>query len=125
MACYPASYPGTTTWSSGNSVPVSCRLSAAGLRFLGILCPPGTSAPLTVGLPAPRTGPWRGCHVPHAWDAAGGGRPLYPGDGGVHTAANAPRPPPAASQRHRPCLPGIASWPGKLRWRGIIKDFRL
>jgi hypothetical protein len=53
MACYPASYPGTTTWSSGNSVPVSCRLSAAGLRFLGILCPPGTSAPLTVGLPAP------------------------------------------------------------------------
>ena len=52
MAWYPASYPGTTAWSSGLSVPVSCCLSAAGLRFLGILFPPRNSALLTVGLPA-------------------------------------------------------------------------
>lgn len=42
----PAEEPATT-------VPVSCCLSATGLRFLGILFPPETSAPLTVGLPPP------------------------------------------------------------------------
>ena len=52
MAWYPASYPGTAAWRSGLSVPVSCCLSAAGLRFLGILFPPRNSALLTVGLPA-------------------------------------------------------------------------
>src|SRR5947208_15968778 len=52
MAWYPASYPGPAAWRSGLSVPVSCCLSAAGLRFLGILFPPRNSALLTVGLPA-------------------------------------------------------------------------
>jgi hypothetical protein len=52
MAWYPASYPGTAAWRSGHVVPVSCCLSAAGLRFLGILFPPRNSALLTVGLPA-------------------------------------------------------------------------
>jgi hypothetical protein len=52
MAWYPASYPGTAAWRSGHAVPVSCCLSAAGLRFLGILFPPRNSALLTVGLPA-------------------------------------------------------------------------
>ena len=51
-AWYPASYPGTAASSSGHGVPVSCCLSAAGLRFLGILFPPRNSALLTVGLPA-------------------------------------------------------------------------
>ncbi len=32
-------------------VVVSCRLSPTGIRFLGILFPPRSSAPLTVGLP--------------------------------------------------------------------------
>jgi hypothetical protein len=39
--------------------PLSCCLSATGIRFLGILFPPGTSAPLTVGLPPPRRREWR------------------------------------------------------------------
>jgi hypothetical protein len=52
MAWYPASYPGTAAWRSGHVIPVSCCLSAAGLRFLGILFPPRNSALLTVGLPA-------------------------------------------------------------------------
>src|SRR5438876_924511 len=34
---------------------VSCRLSAAGFRFLVILCPPGRSASLTVSPPATAT----------------------------------------------------------------------
>ncbi len=38
---------------NGHLVPVSCCLSAAGICFLGILCPPGNWAPLTVGLPVP------------------------------------------------------------------------
>ena len=35
---------------------LSCCLSAAGLRFLGILSPPGNWAPLTVGLPGRHNG---------------------------------------------------------------------
>jgi hypothetical protein len=51
-AWYPASYPGPATWRSSHTVLVSCCLSATGVRFLGILCPPGDWALLTVGLPA-------------------------------------------------------------------------
>jgi hypothetical protein len=49
-------------------VPVSRCLSATGIRFLVILCPPGNWAFLAVGLPVPdaRAGPRRGCHVPRA-----------------------------------------------------------
>src|SRR5262249_13844359 len=36
---------------ASHGAAVSCRLSAAGIRFLGILFPPGSSALLTVGLP--------------------------------------------------------------------------
>ena len=32
--------------------PVSCCLSATGIRFLDLLFPPGNSALLTVGLPS-------------------------------------------------------------------------
>jgi len=52
--------------------------------------------------PPQRRGPGRGFRVPHAWDPAGSGCPLYPGGGGVHTAGHSPRPPPAASQRPAP-----------------------
>ena len=47
--------------------PVSCCLSAAGVGFMVILCPLGSWAFLTVGLPVlePLTGPQRGCHVAH------------------------------------------------------------
>jgi len=66
--------------------PVSCHLSATGVRFLVILCPLGDWASLTVGLPAPvarrrtPTGLPRSAHMRH--DRRG--RPLYPGDGGAH-----------------------------------------
>jgi hypothetical protein len=54
-ARYPASY---TNRSAGadRPRPLSCRLSAAGLRFLGILYPPGTWAFVTSGLPPPTNG---------------------------------------------------------------------
>ena len=42
---------------ASHDVPVSCRLSATGIRFLVILCPPGSWAFLTVGLPVLLPGP--------------------------------------------------------------------
>ena len=88
-------------------VPVSCRLSAAGVRFMVILCPLGSWAFLTVGLPVLDLGPdpngvatfrtyemrpgWvpsvpRGLRYPHGWQVFTtrrtppfNGRSLYPG----------------------------------------------
>ncbi len=63
----------------------SRRLSAAGLRFLGMILPPATSALLTVGPPDIRypdgTGPGgcRGFLVSHAEDTAGVGALYTPG----------------------------------------------
>jgi len=73
-------------------VPVSCCLSAAGIGFMVILCPLGSWAFLTVGLPVleprdrtptglPRCAPMR---------CGRDGCPLYPGGGGVHTAGSSP-----------------------------------
>jgi len=47
---------------------VSRCLSAAGIRFLGILSRQWLSAPLTIGLPRhdQLRGPWRGFRVSHA-----------------------------------------------------------
>ena len=42
---------------ASHDVPVSCRLSATGIRFLVILCPLGNWAFLTVGLPVLLPGP--------------------------------------------------------------------
>jgi hypothetical protein len=42
---------------ASHDVPVSCRLSATGIRFLVILCPPGIWAFLAVGLPVLLPGP--------------------------------------------------------------------
>jgi hypothetical protein len=54
---YPASYPGRPTEGSTMSPRVSCRLSTTGIRLLGILLPPRSSAPLTVGLPSSQPAP--------------------------------------------------------------------
>ena len=75
---YPASYPGRSTEGSTMSPRVSCRLSTTGIRLLGILLPPRSSAPLTVGLPDSQrldpTGFPRSAHPSH--DRIG--CPLYP-----------------------------------------------
>jgi hypothetical protein len=73
---------------------VSCRLSATGIRFLGILFPPGISALLTVGLPSKSPDPGRGFHVPHIRDATGLGALFTPRPSGALTAG--PIPPAAA-----------------------------
>ena len=79
-------------------VPVSCRLSATGVRFLAILCPLGSWASLTVGLPAPvprhrtPTGLSRFARMRYGR----GGCPLYPGDCGALTAGTRS---PAATRR--------------------------
>ena len=67
---------------SGHAVPVSRRLSAAGIRFSGHPFPAGD-----VGLPHSqptdhdhrRVGPHRDCHVPHMQDATGLGALSTPG----------------------------------------------
>ncbi len=43
---------GKAAWRSRHCVPVSCRLSSAGIGFLSVLFPPEDSALLTVGLPS-------------------------------------------------------------------------
>jgi len=70
------------------AVPVSCCLSAAGVRFSGHPVPPGSWAFLTVGLPDTTlrvrtpTGFPRSTHTSHSR----GGCLLYPGGGGAHPA---------------------------------------
>jgi len=85
LPCFPAAFrpPASAFWAS---------FPAPGFR-------PPYGRPTT---PPARRGPGRGFHVPHVWDPAGSGCPLYPGGGGVHTAGHSPRPPPAASQRPAP-----------------------
>jgi hypothetical protein len=89
QARYPASYTQTLRWRNRSKlVALSCCLSATGIRFLGILFPPGNSAPLTVGLPPARkladrrtrTGFPCSARMRPGW----GGCPLYSGNDGVH-----------------------------------------
>ena len=101
---YPASYAGRPAEGPAMGVPVSCCLSAAGIGFMVILCPLGSWAFLTVGLPVleprdrtptglPRCAPMRCGRV---------GCPLYPEDCGTHTVGGIHQPPHAAFQRPVP-----------------------
>lgn len=81
--------------------PISCRLSAAGIRFLGYPVS-AEDFNLPCGRPTGHdvaTGPQRGCHVPHERDTTGSGASYTPGlavfsdRGWVYRAA------PAAFQR--------------------------
>ena len=69
-------------------VPLSCRLSATGICFLGILFPPRNWALLTVGLP-PGTRMRRRTRTRFPCSArmrpGWVGCPLYSGNDGVHT----------------------------------------
>ena len=79
---------------------VSCRLSTTGIRLLGILLPPRSSAPLTVGLPDSQrldpTGFPRSAHPSH--DRIG--CPLYPEAQRCSRSRSDP------SGHHSPPLPG-------------------
>ena len=69
----------------------SCCLSAAGIRFLGVLFPPRDSASLTVGLPPHPPGVVDLTGFPRSTRARYGrvGCHLYPGGDGVHTTVEA------------------------------------
>ena len=99
---YPASYPGRPAGGASHHVPVSCCLSAAGIRFSVIRFPPRDWAFLTVGLPGQRPGPRRGYHVPHARATTGVGAPSTPRTAVLIPAEARPQPAPAASQRPVP-----------------------
>jgi len=83
---------------------VSCRLSAAGIRFPGHPTLAGR-----LGLPCGRLtghitvlGSHRGSHVPHARDATGVGASCISGAAVLIRPTKNPRPAPAASQRPAP-----------------------
>lgn len=105
-------------WQRGSyGVPVSCCLSAAGIRLSGHPVPARE-----LGLPCGRltghhlaAGPGRGFHVAHLGDTAGLGASSTPGTAVLSLTGCRARPAPAASQRPVPaprsCIPprGYAS----------------
>ena len=106
-------------WRTGTALPLSCCLSAAGIRFLGVLFPPGDWAPLTVGLPAaPRrrrrtlTGFPRSARMRYGR----AGCPLYPGGDGVPRGHRDVR-----GRRLPPCN----GWPLPPRYCQPTRDVRL
>ena len=66
--------------------PVSRCLSATGIGFLGILCPPGNSAFLAVGLPRHIGGDTDGVSTFHTSETRPGWVPSLLRDGGARTA---------------------------------------
>jgi hypothetical protein len=94
------------TASEGASplAPVSCCLSATGIRFSVTLFPPGNWAFLTVGLPGTTCvpGPRRSFHVSHLRDTTGVGALSTPGTAALSLTGCRARPAPAASQRPVP-----------------------
>jgi len=87
-------------------VPVSCCLSATGIRFLGHPAPAGEFS-LPHGRPtgARPAGPQRGCRVAHEQDATGQGAPFTPGTVVRTRPATILRPAPAALPRPVPAAP--------------------
>jgi hypothetical protein len=90
----------TTGGGASTRFPVSCCLSAAGIRFLGHPAPAGECS-LPHGRPAGRSpaGPQRGCRVAHEQDTTGQGAPFTPGTAVRSRPAIILRPAPAAFQR--------------------------
>ena len=107
---YPTSYPEDHPAEVlvGRS-PVSCRLSAVGIRFLGHPAPAGELEPSSRSAyrhtVIRRAGPQRGCRVAHEQDATGQGAPFTPRTMVRSRPAAILRPAPAASQRPVPTAP--------------------
>ena len=81
---YPAGYAGRPAGGTGHDVPVSRCVSAAGIRFSVIRCPPRSWALLTVGLPdADRIRTSTGLPLSARTSYGRGGCLLYPEDGGA------------------------------------------
>jgi hypothetical protein len=78
QARYPASYTQQSAEERTRGAALSCRLSATGIRFLGILSRPGISPPLrsAYGASTRDTDPREVSTFPHARNPAGIGRPL-------------------------------------------------
>ena len=92
---------------------VSCRLSATGISFLGILFPLGlqlSSRSAYQAMPGPR----RGSHVPHAQDSTGVGALCIPGrwcsPGWSTFSSRHPPPSQAASPLLRNPIPSDRRW---------------
>jgi hypothetical protein len=86
--------------------PVALRRT--GIRFLGILFPPGASAFVASGLPAApygAAGLRRGFHVPHARAATGVGAPSTPGPAVFTRPAKICPAAACRSSTARPCTP--------------------
>ena len=105
---YPASYAGRPAEGPTIMLPVSCRLSAAGIRFLVIRCPLGDWASLTVGLPALSPGPDpNGIVTLHTHETRPERAPSIPRGRRCPHGRKCSRPPPAASQRQSPYTPAL------------------
>ena len=105
---YPAGYPQAPDGGAGHRRPVSCRLSATGIRFLGILFPPGIPLSSRSAYQA-APGPRRGCHVPHIRVTAGLGALFTPRPSGALRPVRSLRPPLAPSPRGQAHHPGSSS----------------
>ena len=102
-------------WRTGHTLPLSRCLSATGIRFLGVLFPPGNPAFLTVGLPAaPRRRYQTLTGFPRSARMRCGraGCPLYPGGDGVPATIGASAVAVCRLTTAGPCHPGTASRPG-------------
>jgi hypothetical protein len=104
---YPAGYPRRPPGGGDHLVSVSRCVSAAGIRFLVILFPPGNWAFLTVGLPArPMTSRTQTGFPRFARTSNDrGGCPLYPGDDGAHPAWPRSQARACRISAARPCTP--------------------
>src|SRR6202043_4034274 len=84
-------------------------LSAIGIRFLSILFPPRNSAPLTIGLPTPKSRTRRGFHVPRTRDTTGEGALYTPRPPELARPACGLRSPLAATASGQVLSPGFST----------------
>ena len=104
---------GRPAGGASHHVPVSCRLSAAGIRFSVIRFPPRDRlSSRSAHRPNDRT--QTGLPRSARTSCDRGGCPLYPEDSGAHPAGSPPQPAPAASQRQS-LYPATTSHRARLR----------
>ncbi len=110
-----ASYPGRPAGGASHRVPVSCCLSATGVRFSVIPFPPRDRLSSRSAHRPTRGRTQTGLPRSARTSCDRGGCPLYPEDSGAHPAGSPPRPAPAASQRQS-LYPATTSHHARLRF---------